>query len=140
MGIGAGIAAILAVFLDHIKRKNEMELIYPDTGTFALKKGQGVELKMPSGDEEPFAMGRLYAVNSYAYVGIDDKNGKLKIGEKLEFGPEDDACYVQLASINAGRAEGIFIFDCERSVPSPTPPRRPDATEKLRLKRTTRSR
>ena len=63
-----------------------MELIYPGTDKkFALKKGQGVKLKMPSGNEEHFGMGQLYAEHSYTYVGID---GEKRCSAPFDFGPK----------------------------------------------------
>ena len=84
----------------------------PGTASFALKQGDAVELVMPSGDTEHFTMGRLYAVHSYTYAGIYGENRQLRVGERVEFGPVNAACNVQLVSINADQAEASFRFDC----------------------------
>ena len=91
----------------------------PGADPFALKKGNAVKLAIPGGDTKYFTMGQLDALHSFAYARIDDEYPQLNdeyrqlhVGKKIEFGPIDAACTVQLVSIDDDRAEAIFSFNC----------------------------
>ena len=98
----------------------------PGADPFALKQGNAVKLAIPSGDTKYFTMGQLDALNSFAYARIDDayrqlddeyrqlddEYRQLHVGKKIEFGPINAACTVQLVSIDDDRAEAIFSFNC----------------------------
>ena len=91
------------------KAFNERE---PNLEPFVLKQNESLYLVQPSGQRRVIALGRMFPINSYLYLGVDGDKRKLSIGQSVEFGPRQTPCTVTLMEIDETREEASFDYQC----------------------------